>query len=153
MKKLLMTSLIAALVAGALIAPAEAKKKKKTPPPPAPRVVEGTYDNPAVGVPGVVGTSNAGGAYEFPALSTENFISVEIIDDGGGTPTFTMSQNSDPADDTYEIMGTWCGSTPEPVTIVPGLPVRVSVYTTPGVDQPSCVSPASSGTIKATFTP
>lgn len=147
MKKLILTSIIAALVAGALVAPAEAGKKKSKA-----RVAEGSYENPAVGVPGVVGTSNAGGAFEFPALSNENFISVEIVDDGGGTPTFTMSQNSDPADAQYEIMGTWCGSTPEPVAITPGLPVRVSVYTTPGVDQPSCVSPASSGTIKATFT-
>jgi hypothetical protein len=147
MKKLIVTSVVAALVAGALIAPAEAGKKRK----PKPRVVEGTYANPAVGAPGLVGTSNAGGAFEFVALSNENTISVVIEDDGGGTPTFTMSQNSDPADDTYEIMGTWCGETPEPVVIEPGLAVRVSVYTTPGPDQPSCVSPASSGTIVATF--
>jgi hypothetical protein len=146
MKKIVVTGIVAALVAGALIAPAEAGKKK-----PKPRSVEGTYANPAVGVPGLVGTSNAGGAVEFVALSNESTISVSIEDDGGGTPTFTMSQNSDPADDTYEIMGTWCGETPEPVAIEPGLAVRVSVYTTPGPDQPSCVSPASSGVITATF--
>jgi hypothetical protein len=102
MKKLVVTSVVAALVAGALIAPAEAGKKKK----PRPRTMEGTYDNPAAGVPGVVGTSNAGGAVEFVALTNETTISVTIDDDRGGTPVFTMSQNSDPSDDTYEIMGT-----------------------------------------------
>lgn len=147
MKKLVVTSIVAALVAGALVAPAEAGKRKK----PKTRTMEGTYANPAVGVPGVVGTSNAGGAVEFVVMSNESSIAVTIDDDRGGTPVFTMSQNSDPADDTYEIIGTWCGETPEPVAILPGLAVRVSVYTTPGPGQPTCVSPASSGTIVATF--
>jgi hypothetical protein len=148
MKKLIVTGVVAALAIGALVAPAEAAKKRK----PKARVAEGTYANPAVGVPGVVGSPALGGAFEFGTLSTENFISVVVDDDGGGTPTFTMSQNSDPSDDSYEIIGTWCGATEEPVPITPGLPVRVSIYTTPGVDQPNCVSPASSGTITATFT-
>lgn len=148
MKKLIVTSVVAALVVGALVAPAEAGKKKK----PKPRVAEGTYEMPALGVPGVVGTAALGGAFEFATLSTENYISVEITDDGGGSPTFTMSQDSDPSTPSYEIMGTWCGSTPEPVEISPGLALRVSVYTTPGPEQPSCAGPATSGTIKATFT-
>lgn len=147
MKKLLVTGLAAALAATALLVPAEAAKKK-----PKPRTAEGTYDNPALGVPGVVGSGAAGGSFEFATMATENFITVTIDDDGGGTPTFTMSQNSDPSDDSYEIMGTWCGETEEPVQIEPGLAVRVSIYSTPGPEQPSCVSPASSGTISATFT-
>ena len=147
MKKLIVTSVMIGLLAGALVGPAEAGKKKK----PKTRVAEGTYDNPAVGVPGVVGTSNAGGAFEFGTLSNERTISITIDDDAGGTPTFTMSQNSDPSDASYEIMGTWCGETPEPVAIEPGLPVRVSVYATPGPEQPTCISRASSGTIVATF--
>lgn len=151
MKKLVVTGITIALLAGAIVGPAEAGKKKKKAP--APRVAEGTYDNPAVGVPGVAGSGAAGGAFEFGTLSTENTISVVIEDDAGGTPTFTMSQNSDPSDDGYEIMGTWCGETPEPVAIEPGLPVRVSVYTTPGPEQPGCVSRATSGTMTATFTP
>lgn len=149
MKKLIVTGVVAALVAGALVAPAAAGKKKK---PPAPRVAEATYENPAIGIPGVVGSPAAGGAFEFPTMTTENFISVEIADDGGAAVTFTMSQDSDPSDSQYEIMGTWCGATEEPVGIVPGLPVRVSVYTMPGPDQPTCTGPATSGTITATFT-
>lgn len=148
MKKLIVTGLIAALVAGALVAPAAAGKKKKA----KARVVEAGYDNPAVGIPGVVGSPAAGGAYEFPTLSTENNVFIEIADGGGADVTFTMSQDSDPNNPGYEIMGTWCGATEEPVGITPGLPLRVTVYTTPGPDQPSCTGPATSGTITATFT-
>ena len=150
MKKLIVTGIVAALAVGALVAPAEAGKKKKKPP--APRVAEGTYDNPAIGVPGVVGSAAAGGAYEFATLSNENYIEVEIEDAAGGSPTFTMSQDTDPSTPTYEIFGTWCGTTGEPVAISPGLTVRVSVYTMPGPEQPTCTGPATSGTITATFT-
>ena len=147
MKKLILASLIAALVAGALVAPASAGKKKAKA-----RVAEAAYTNPAAGIPGVVGSPAAGGAFEFPTMSTENFVNVEITDDGGADVTFTMSQDSDPNNTGYEIMGTWCGATGEPVQITPGLPLRVTVYTTPGPDQPSCTGPATSGNIKATFT-
>lgn len=150
MKKLIVTSVVAALVAGALVGPAEAGKKKKKPP--APRVAEAGYDNPAVGIPGVIGSPAAGGAFEFPTMTTENNVEVEIADDAGGSVTFTMSQDSDSNNPGYEIMGTWCGATEEPVQIAPGLPLRVSVYTVPGPDQPACTGPATSGTIKATFT-
>ena len=148
MKKLIVISVVAALAVGALVAPAEAGKKKKA----KPRVAEASYENPAVGIPGVVGFPAAGGAFEFPTMTTENYISVEITDDAGGTVTFTMSQDSNPNNTGYEIIGTWCGATEEAVQIVPGLPVRVSVYTTPGPDQPTCTGPATSGNIKATFT-
>ncbi|HEV2757065.1 MAG TPA: hypothetical protein VG318_14955 [Actinomycetota bacterium] len=147
MKKLIVTGLVAAVVAGALIAPAEAGKKKEKA-----RVAEGTYDNPAVGIPGVAGTSNAGGAYEFGTIAGERFISVEVDDDSGGSPTLTFSQNTDTSDDSWEIFATACGKTEEPLPIEGGLPVRVSVYATPGVGQTTCVGPATSGTITATFT-
>ena len=148
MRKLVVTSVIAALVAGALVVPAEAKKKK-----PKARVVSGTYENPAVGVPGVIGFPGAGGNVEFPVLTTENHISVVVEDDAGGAPFITFSQNTDPSDDGYEIFATACGETEEPIQITPGLNIRVAVYTTPGLGQPTCYGPATSGTITATFTP
>ena len=146
MKKLLVTAIVAALAAGALVAPAEAGKKKKA------RADSGTYENPAVGVPGVAGTSNAGGAWEFGTMADETFMTVEVDDDGGGAPFITFSQNTDPSDDSWEIFATACGRTEEPLEITGGLPVRVSVYTTPGPAHPTCVGPATSGTINARFT-
>ena len=38
-----------------------------------------------------------------------------------------------------------------PLPVQPGVAVRVSVYTSPGPDQPTCAGPATSGTIKATL--
>ncbi|MDQ3916243.1 MAG: hypothetical protein M3323_13105 [Actinomycetota bacterium] len=146
MKKLLVTAVVATLAVTAPVAPAEAGKKKKA------RVAEGTYDNPAVGVPGVAGTSNLGGAYEFVTMTGENHISVEVDDDAGGSPTITFSQNTDPSDDSWEIFAVACGKTEEPLAIEAGLPVRVSVYTTPGRGAETCYGPATSGTITATFT-
>lgn len=148
MKKLILTSVVAALVAGALVAPAEAGRKKK----PKPRTVEGTYSNPAVGVPGLVGLPAAGGNAEFPTLSTENYISVEVADDSGGAPFITFSQDSEPNNTGWEIFATACGKTDEPIQITPGLPIRVAVYTAPGREAPTCTGPATSGTITATFT-
>lgn len=149
MKKLIATCLTLGLLAGALAMPADAKKKRK--PKRVERVAEGTYDNPAIGIPGVAGTSSAGGAVEFGLASNEAFINVEITDDAGRPVMATMSQDSDPSDTTWEIFATFCGTTDGPVDVVPGLAVRVSVYTISGPDHPTCVGPATSGTIKATL--
>ena len=146
MRKLIVSALTLSLVAGAIALPAVAGKPKKVS-----RVAEGVYDNPAIGIPGVVGSPAAGGAVEFPLGAKEKFISVEITDDLGQPVVATMSQHVDPSAPTWEIFATICGSTPEPLPVKPGVAVRVSVYTSPGPDQPTCVGPATSGTIKATL--
>ena len=148
MKRLIVTAVALGLLAGALALPAEAGKKKAKR---VERVAEGTYANPAIGVPGVVGSAAAGGAFEFPLGATEKFISVEITDDLGQPVIATMSQDTDPSTPTWEIFATICGATEEPLPVEPGVAVRVSVYTSPGPDQPTCAGPATSGTIKATF--
>ena len=146
MKKLIVTSIIIGLLGAGMVLPAEAGKRKKV------RKVEGTYDNPAIGIPGTVGTSTAGGAVEFGITSKEAFIDVEVVDQSGQPVMTTMSQDSDPENSTgWEIFATFCGKTEEPVPIEPGLTVRVSVYTMPGREHPTCTGPASSGVIKATF--
>ncbi|MEA2516949.1 MAG: hypothetical protein QOG16_787 [Actinomycetota bacterium] len=149
MKRVVIGCITVGLLAGAVVAPAEAKKTSK--PKKVSRVAEGNYANPALGIPGVVGTSSAGGAVEFPLGSTEGFINVEITDDFGQPVIATMSQDTDPSTPTWEIFATICGKTDEALPVTPGVPIRVSVYTMPGPDQPSCVGPATSGTIKATL--
>lgn len=144
MKKLIVSTVVLGLLVTGVIAPASAGKRKQ-------RVVKGTYDNPAIGIPGVVGTSSAGGAVEFGVGSKESFIDVKITDDGAQPVTATMSQDTDPSTPQWEIFATICGETEEPLAIEPGVAVRVSVYTMPGPEQPTCTGPATSGTIKATF--
>jgi hypothetical protein len=152
MRKLIISGLIVGLLAGAVVAPAEAKKKKKPKlPQKIERVVEGTYDNPAIGVPGVVGTSSAGGAVEFPIGAEEAYVSIDITDGSGQPVIATLSQDTDPSTPSWEIFATICGKTEAPLVVSPGIPVRVSVYTVPGPDQPNCTGPATGGKIKATF--
>ena len=147
MKRLFVIALAALIVPSSIGMTADAKKKPKR----TQRVIEATYANPAIGVPGVVGASNAGGAVEFALGSKEAFIAVEITDDGGQPVTATLSQNSDETTPQWEIFATICGKTDQALEVLPGVPVRVSVYTTPGPEQPNCTGPASSGTIKATL--
>ena len=147
MRKLIVTSVIIGLLGAGMAIPAEAGKKPKK----VTRKAEGTYDNPAIGVPGVVGTSSAGGAFEFGITSKEAFIDVEVVDGSGQPVMTTMSQDTNPDNTGWEIFATFCGTTEEPVPIEPGITVRVSVYTIPGPDHPTCTGPATSGTIKATF--
>lgn len=150
MKKTIAVALSLGLLVGALVAPAEAGKKKRKPKK-VTRTAEGTYDNPAIGIPGVVGTSSAGGAVEFPLGPKEKFLSLEITDSSGQPVTATLSQDSDPSTPSWEIFATICGATDEPLEVLPAVAVRVSVYTTPGPEQPTCTGPATSGTIAATF--
>lgn len=152
MKKAIAVALSLGLLAGALAAPAEAgKNKKKKKSKKVTRTAEGSYANPAIGIPGVVGTSSAGGAAEFPLGPEERFVSIEITDDGGQPVTATLSQDSDPSTPSWEIFATICGATDEPIEVLPAVAIRVSVYTSPGPEQPTCTGPATSGTIKGTF--
>ena len=149
MRKLLVSCVCVGLLGGALVAPADAGKPRK--PKRTERVQEGSYENPAIGIPGVVGSSSAGGAVEFGVGPTEQFINVEITDDFGQPVMATMSQETDPSTPFWDIFATICGKTEEPIQIAPGVAVRVSVYTIAGRDHPTCIGPATSGTIKATL--
>lgn len=149
MRKTIVIALTAGVLAAAVVAPAEAAKKRK--PKRTERVAEGAYTNPAVGVPGVVGWNVGSSFYEFVLWADETFMAVEITDDAGGAVTATLSQNTEPSSAGYEIITSFCGATAEPIAVTPGLAVRVAVYTTPGPGQPTCMGPATAGTIKATI--
>lgn len=145
MKKLVVAAVAIGLLGGALAIPADAKKKPRKPKK-VEREIEGSYANPAIGVPGVVGSAAAGGAVEFPIGTKESFLTLEIEDTSGSPVVATLSQDTDPATPTWEIFATICGGV-EDLAIEPGIPLRVSVYTSPGPDQPTCTGPALGGTI------
>lgn len=150
MKRTLSTVLILGLVSAALVAaPAEAKKKKKKAP--SSRVVEGTYENPAPGIGGVLTFSGAGGSIEVPTLSNENFITVEVTDDVGPDVYFGISQEDTDGNGIGEIIYGGCSKTEEPLPITGGLTHTITVTTGPGWEDPACPGVATSGKIKVTL--
>ncbi|MDQ3964560.1 MAG: hypothetical protein M3277_11725 [Actinomycetota bacterium] len=145
MKRLIAASLVLGLMFGA-VATAEAAKKKKKKPAPVriERVVEGTYDNPAPGVGGVVTLNGAGGTFDAPSGPGEYYMSVEIIDDSGQQTYFGIAADS-------TIIGGGCGKTETPFEITPGVAYNITVTMGPGLKAPSCAGVATTGTIKVTF--
>lgn len=148
MKRSLSVMLILGLVFAAFAAaPAQAKKKKKAP---APRVIEATYENPAPGIGGVLTVTGAGGTIDVGTLPTENYMTVEVIDDAGPSTYFGIAQEDTDGDGIGEIIYGGCTKTPEPVAITGGLTHTITVTTGPGAEDPACPGVATSGTIKVT---
>ena len=149
MKKTISIVLLGILVAGAFAAvPAQAKKKKK----PHVRVVEGSYDQPAPGIGGVVTFSGQGGTIEIPTLAKENFIQIEVTDDVGTETYFGLAQEDTDGDGFGEIIYGGCTKTVEPLPITAGLLHTVTITTGPGLSDPTCPGIATSGTVKVTLT-
>lgn len=149
MKKFLVLAVVLGLVAGSLGAPAMAKKKKKGAK--VERVAEATYDNPAIGIGGVVSSGSAGGSAEFPLMPGETFFSLDVTDASGTAVYASLSQDTDPSTPSWEIFAGVCGKTTEPIEVAPDLPVRVTITAGPGRQVPTCAGVASSGTIKVTL--
>jgi hypothetical protein len=141
MKRFVILLMITGLVAGS-VATAEAKKKK---PKPYVRVVEGTYTNPAPGIGGVVTHNGQGGQLQVPTAAREYYMSVEVTDDSGQASYFGIAADG-------SIIGGGCGKTETPFEITPGTAYNITVTMGPGLEAPSCVGIATSGTIKVTLT-
>ena len=143
MKRLMVTFLVLGLVF-ASVATAEAAKKKK-PKKPYVRVVEGTYDNPAPGIGGIVTLNGAGGTLDVPTGAKEYYMSVEVIDGSGQNTYFGIAEGG-------SIVAGGCGKTAEPMSITPGGAYNITVTMGPGLEAPDCVGVATTGTIKVTLT-
>lgn len=150
MKRAIILALVLGLLAGALSAPAVAKKKKKKTTK-VERTAEGTYENPAIGVGGVVSSGAAGGSMEFPLMPGETYLSLDIKDGSGTAVYASLSQNTDPATPSWEIFAGICGKTTEPIAVAPDLPVRVTITAGPGRDVPTCAGVPTSGKVTATL--
>src|SRR5687767_14609260 len=115
------------------------------------RVVETRYEHPAAGS----GDSGGGclaadpeGCEEVPSGPGETRMSIEIIDDGGGVASASVSWDTDGdgiSDTGFEV----CGKTDAPQEIPESTAVNVFVWASPSSACPDAVSTA--GTIKATF--
>ena len=116
MKRAWTILLVLGLVGSAMAVPAEAKKKKKA----TVRVVEATYDQPALGLGGVAGGCPAGACPTIAVATNETYAMIFIEDDVSPSGYVDFSYDTD--GDGFQNPGsgpTVCGSTPEPVAVEP----------------------------------
>ncbi len=142
MKRILVVALTAGLVAGALVAPAEAGKKKKKKPQKVTREVVFDYVCPCIGryqFGGATGTNLGGGPV---SVGLESYLTAVAVDDSGQPVHVAINQDTN-GDGFNDDVGEFCGETTEPMPINPGLEIRVFV----GDPQPGCPGPALGGTI------
>lgn len=141
-------AVVAMILTGVFAAPADAKKKKK-------KRVERTIEHEyTIGSPGVssgagpsVGACLAGqvegsACIEIPISASETYVKVTSVDQSGRQPYGILAQDTDDAQPGLEILGDFCGETPEPVAITPGLVLRVSLRM---VGPPTCPGPTTAG--------
>ncbi|MGH2749098.1 MAG: hypothetical protein ACRDKB_14415 [Actinomycetota bacterium] len=145
MRRTLAVALILGLVAGAMVAPAEAGKKKKKKNKKIERTAEGEY------TAFLLFTDGAGlGGYAFPTSGQETFVQIAIEDLSGQSVWFFVGQDTDGDN---QVEGEfYCGTElPEPLPIEGGVPVTVFVELGTCVLPPG-VGMGTMGTITATFT-
>lgn len=139
MKRALAVALAIGLLAGAMIGPADAakKKKKKRKPKKVERVVEGSYDTPAIGHPDViVGCSGSTGCATIGVGPKERWVKLEI-EDATGLPVYAVAGQDLDGDSFADTSISFCGSTgDEPVEIERGYPINIFISAGPGVQTP-----------------
>jgi hypothetical protein len=150
MKRTLILLLVLGLAFGS-IAVAEAKKKKKVKR--VERVVEVTYDAPAIGI-GAASTGACLAATNSCGLVAigpdDKFMKVEITDQSGTTTQVSLGQDTDEATPGTEVdLGTICGASTDPIAIeAAGVPITTFPWAIGG---PDCAAVGTTGTIKFTF--
>ncbi len=151
MRKAIAVALALGLLAGAMVAPAEAGKKKKKKR--VERVAETTYEAPALGsaTTGGVCLRPTNSCGDIATSGDEKCVKVEIADATGTAVAFTLGQDSDPATLGTELdYGQFCGTTgDEPIEIEPGYPLVVFPWAFGDVVCPGGV--ATTGTVTATL--
>src|SRR5687768_8328833 len=155
MKKAIAVALSLGLLAGAMIAPADAAKKKKKKPVKIERVVEVAYDKPGIGV--AIGGDNGGYGLAFPtpaavpATPEEKYVSVEITDQSGQKVALSLSGGDTDGDGFADTFASLCGATEEPIELPePGMVIE-DMYAHNGTCADNSPSIMTSGVVKLTF--
>ena len=149
MKRTGFVCLVFVLLAGALVAPADAgnrKPKKVT------REVVATYDHPVFGFVFLDNGLCAPCRAQFETSAHERWITVAVEDAVSPAPVAFLIMEVDPDGGRHQVDGggPFCGSTgDQPVEIRPGYRIFVSVYSFGDVVCPGAV--ATTGTITALF--
>ena len=155
MKRAIAVALSLGLLAGAMIAPADAAKKKKKKPAKVERVVEVAYDKPGIGV--AIGGDNGGYGLAFPsaaavpAMPEEKYVSVEITDQSGQKVALSLSAGDIDGDGFADTFASFCGATEEPIELPePGMAIA-DMYAHNGTCEDNSPSIMTSGVVKLTF--
>ncbi|HJR46101.1 MAG TPA: hypothetical protein VJ927_10910 [Actinomycetota bacterium] len=154
MRKAIAIPLLIGLLAGAMVAPADAAKKKAVKK--IERVIEHAYSAPSPGIGGapysacLAAQMDDAGCVNIPLGAAEKYVNVEIADAAGQGVYWILAQDTDTSDTDvgYDIFHYGCGNSEEPIKVTEGLELRISVYAFGG---PTCPAPATTGSIKATL--
>ena len=153
MKKLVALTLMVAVAAAFVAAPAEAGKKKKAKR--ISRTMEVPYSAPGFGTASAsVACSPALGSCGNFAVGPDDKFAKFTLTDSTGTPTaFSVNQDTEPGDPTNSIEtshGTFCGTTGDtPIALVPGAEITVFIWAWGDAICPTGIG--TTGTVKAEF--
>ena len=147
MKRTWLICLVLALLAGALVVPADAAKEDPT----LTRRAVATYDNPTLGMASGTGGAACLPCPSFAVSSKDRWVKVEVVDDASPAPVaFAIRQETVDGRCCDHVAGPFCGSTgEEPVALTRGLEVYVFVFAFGDVACPGGL--ATTGTVTAEF--
>jgi hypothetical protein len=149
MSRTVVAALVISLIAGPLLAPAEARKRR--------RIVQrakATYETPALGhgdaAIGCLGDAAVFSCVNFTPRAGMKYLRLQIKDQSGTSTYALVSQDLDGDDVGDTDYPNVCGKTAKPIKIRPGYEVTVFINAGPGADPP-CPGIGTSGTVQATF--
>ena len=146
MRRTIVAALVISLIAGVLLAPAEARRKRRIV-----QRVKAEYQSPALGhSDAVIGCVDERGCVSLIPRAGMKFLKLRIRDESGTSTYAAVSQDFDGdgiGDAHYPNV---CGKTAKPIKIRPGYAVTVFINGGPGADPP-CPGVGTSGTVQATF--
>ncbi|MGH2818346.1 MAG: hypothetical protein ACRDJS_07810 [Actinomycetota bacterium] len=149
MRRTVLVALVISLIAGPLLAPAEARRRR--------RIVQrahAVYQTPALGhsdaLVGCLLIADGLGCVNFIPRAGMKFLKLQIKDQSGTSTYAAVSQDLD-GDGIGDVdHPNVCGKTAKPIKIRPGYAVTVFINGGPGSDPP-CPGIGTSGTVHATF--
>jgi hypothetical protein len=149
MRRVVVLALVAGLIAGPLLAPAEARKRRRIT-----QRAKASYETPALGhsdaLIGCLLISDGLGCVNFTPRAGMKYLSLQIKDQSGTSTYAAVSQDLD-GDGVGDVdYPNVCGKTDKPIKIRPGYAVTVFINGGPGGDPP-CPGVGTSGTVQATF--
>jgi hypothetical protein len=149
MRRTIVTALVISLIAGVLLAPAEARRKRRIV-----QRVKAEYQTPALGhVDGpaaCLGGTDVAGCVTLIPRAGMKYLKLRIKDESGTSTYAALSQDLDGDDVGDTDYPNVCGKTTKAIKIRPGYEVTVFINGGPGADPP-CPGVGTSGTVQATF--